>query len=173
MGIMRRFGRCLSGESFSRKSSCPSMAHKLTDEQVSDFREAFCVFDRDGDGIITRSEIGAVMKSLGQNPTEAELQDIISEVDACGKGVITFPEFSLMMTRKIRDADTEEQLAGAFTTFDLDGNGFISASDFYYVMKNLGQDYTLEEVDKIIRDADTDGDCQINYEEFRSIMRSP
>ena len=52
----------------------------------SEFKEAFSLFDKDGDGTITTKELGTVMRSLGQNPTEAELQDMINEVDADGKG---------------------------------------------------------------------------------------
>lgn len=51
----------------------------------AEFKEAFSLFDKDGDGTITTKELGTVMRSLGQNPTEAELQDMINEVDADGQ----------------------------------------------------------------------------------------
>ena len=56
----------------------------MTEEQIAEFKEAFSLFDKDGDGTITTKELGTVMRSLGQNPTEAELQDMINEVDADG-----------------------------------------------------------------------------------------
>ena len=55
------------------------MADQLTEEQIAEFKEAFSLFDKDGDGTITTKELGTVMRSLGQNPTEAELQDMINE----------------------------------------------------------------------------------------------
>lgn len=60
-------------------------ADQLTEEQIAEFKEAFSLFDKDGDGTITTKELGTVMRSLGQNPTEAELQDMINEVDADGE----------------------------------------------------------------------------------------
>lgn len=62
----------------------PPQADQLTEEQIAEFKEAFSLFDKDGDGTITTKELGTVMRSLGQNPTEAELQDMINEVDADG-----------------------------------------------------------------------------------------
>mmetsp|Transcript_24268 Transcript_24268/g.32228 ORF Transcript_24268/g.32228 Transcript_24268/m.32228 type:complete len:99 (+) Transcript_24268:74-370(+) len=56
------------------------MADQLTEEQIAEFKEAFSLFDKDGDGTITTKELGTVMRSLGQNPTEAELMDMINEV---------------------------------------------------------------------------------------------
>ena len=54
--------------------------------------------------------------------------------------------------------------------FDRDGNGFISAAELRHVMTNLGEKLTDEEVDEMIREADVDGDGQINYEEFVKMM---
>jgi len=79
------------------------------------------------------------MRSLGQNPTEAELQDMINEVDADGNGTIDFPEFLTMMARKMRDTDSEEEIKEAFKVFDKDGNGYISAAELRHVMTNLGE----------------------------------
>jgi len=89
------------------------------------------------------------MRSQGHNPTEAELRDMINEVDVDGNGTIDFPEFLTMM---------------------VDGNGFISPAELRHVMTDLGQEPTDTEVDEMIREADVDGDGQISYEEFKMVF---
>jgi len=69
-----------------------------------------------------------------------------------------------MMARKMKDTDSEEEIKEAFRVFDKDGNGFISAAELRHVMTNLGEKLTDEEVDEMIREADVDGDGQVNYE---------
>merc|ERR1712115_9805 len=105
-----------------------TMADQLTEEQIAEFKEAFSLFDKDGDG------------------------------------TIDFPEFLTMMARKMKDTDSEEEIREAFRVFDKDGNGFISAAELRHVMINLGEKLTDEEVDEMIREADTDGDGQVNYD---------
>nr|ABF21067.1 calcium sensor cameleon D4cpv [synthetic construct] len=146
------------------------MHDQLTEEQIAEFKEAFSLFDKDGDGTITTKELGTVMRSLGQNPTEAELQDMINEVDADGNGTIYFPEFLTMMARKMKDTDSEEEIREAFRVADKDGNGYISAAELRHAMTNIGEKLTDEEVDEMIREADIDGDGQVNYEEFVQMM---
>lgn len=95
----------------------------------------------------------------------------ISHFTCVGNGTIDFPEFLTMMARKMKDTDSEEEIREAFRVFDKDGNGFISAAELRHVMTNLGEKLTDEEVDEMIREADIDGDGQVNYEGKQRILR--
>ncbi|KAJ2789300.1 hypothetical protein GGI18_002486 [Coemansia linderi] len=141
------------------------------EDQIKEYREAFSLFDKDGDGNITAVELGSVMRSVGQNPTEAELQDMINEVDKDGNGTIDFGEFLSLMARQSSDNNEEEELKEAFRVFDKDGNGFISAAELRHALTNLGEKLTQEEVDEMIQEADVNGDGQIDYDEFVKMMR--
>ena len=62
----------------------PVSNHSVTRGIFAEIREAFQVFDKDGSGFISSRELGMVMRSLGQNPTEQELMAMINEVDVDG-----------------------------------------------------------------------------------------
>ena len=64
------------------------MAAEMTtsEELIQQYRKAFAVYEMKDGGKISKKDLGIVMRSLGQNPTEAELQDMINEVDADRKG---------------------------------------------------------------------------------------
>ena len=143
------------------------MANKLTRQQISEFREQFSVYDKNGDGHITTEEFGAVMRSLGLNLTQAELQEEINDSDLDGDGTINFTEFLCAMAK---DTYSEKDLKKDFRLFDIDKNGFISAAEMRYVRTILRWKQTDEEIDEIIKAADVDGDGQINYREFARLM---
>lgn len=67
--------------------------------QLSEYKETFALFDKDNNGSINISELGAVMLSLGHDATEQELKDMISEVDSNGNGTIDFDEFLALMPK--------------------------------------------------------------------------
>ncbi|KAF2909356.1 putative calmodulin-like protein 2 isoform X1 [Oryza sativa Japonica Group] len=138
----------------------------LTKEQIAEFREAFNLFDKDGDGTITSKELGTVMGSLGQSPTEAELKKMVEEVDADGSGSIEFEEFLGLLARKLRDTGAEDDIREAFRVFDKDQNGFITPDELRHVMANLGDPLSDDELADMLHEADSDGDGQINYNEF-------
>ncbi|KAF3627290.1 Calmodulin-3 [Capsicum annuum] len=146
------------------------MGDILNEDQIVEFQEAFNLFDKDGDGCISVEELATVIRSLDQNPTEEELQEMINEVDVDGNGTIEFTEFLNLMAKKIKETDGEEELKEAFKVFDKDQNGYISATELRHVMINLGEKLTDEEVEQMIREADLDGDGQVNFDEFVKMM---
>ncbi|XP_067126699.1 uncharacterized protein [Centruroides vittatus] len=142
------------------------MAEELTEEQVAEFKEAFSLFDKEGSGQITTKELAMVIKSLGLNPTEAELQEMIKEVDSKGTGMVYFPEFLSLMAKNLKNIECEDEIIEAFRVFDKDGNGIIKADELRDAMLNLGEKLTPDEVEEMIREADPDNDGLINYVEF-------
>lgn len=146
------------------------MAHRLTEEQINEFKEAFSLFDKDGDGVISTQELGTVMRSVGHNPTEAEIQGMIQGVDVDASGTIDFAEFLTLMARRTREVDNEDELREAFRVFDKDGNGYISAAELRHVMTNLGEKLTDEEVNEMIKEADVDGDGRVYFEEYVRVL---
>ena len=64
--------------------------HPVTDVFIfknSDLKEVFSVFDKDGNGTICTTELGKVLRSLGQKPTEQEIRDIINKADKDSKDI--------------------------------------------------------------------------------------
>lgn len=85
-------------------------------------------------------------------------------------GSINFDEFAVLMVDKIKDIDSEEDIIAAFKVFDMENKGYITQHELRHVMTNLGEKLTEQEISDMMREADTDGDGKINYEDFVKIM---
>ena len=153
------------------------MACYLNEEDIQDYKDAFSLFDTNDDGIITQKELRNILHSLGQNPTECELHDMIREVDADGNGFLNFNDFLSIMARRKKDTSVEEDIIEAFKVFDRDGNGFISSEEMRHILTHFGgslceggdKELFDDEVDAIMSEVDVD-DGQVNYEEFVKMM---
>ena len=148
------------------------MADQLTEEQIAEFKEAFALFDKDGDGSITTKELGTVMRSLGQTPTEAELQSYIKEVDANKNGTIDFPEFLSLMAKKMETQESEEEIRDAFKVFDKDNTGLISAAELRHVLTSIGEKLSDEDLDDLLKEIEVDEHGNIAWQEFVKTLMS-
>ncbi|RMG87056.1 MAG: hypothetical protein D6712_06325 [Chloroflexi bacterium] len=144
------------------------MVKPLTPQEMTQLRDTFNLFDRDGDGKISAQELVEAMQQIGHPISFAEAQGLVKKYDEDGSNFIDLPEFLMMMAHR-QDPD-EEALIAAFKTFDADGDGIITASELRRAMINLGDAMTDAEVVELIRQVDTDGDGMVNYQEFVRMM---
>ena len=146
------------------------MGEQLSEEQIADFKEAFSLFDKDGDGIIKIAELALLIRSLNQNPTNSEIKEMINEIDPEQTGILDFPEFISLMARRIKDLNPEEELREAFQVLDRDKLGFISSTELKHLVSKWGEAFTEEEAEQMIKEADTEGIGQIRYEDFIKLL---
>ncbi|CAB3245822.1 unnamed protein product [Arctia plantaginis] len=163
-----------------RKASIVDETSGITRTQMKEFREAFRLFDKDGDGTITKEELGRVMRSLGQFARVEELQDMLQEVDSDGDGNVSFEEFVSILSKSMggmsgpTSAEQEErELRDAFRVFDKHNRGYICASDLRAVLQCLGEDLSEEEIEDMIKEVDADGDGRIDFLEFVRALGEP
>ncbi|XP_071161033.1 calmodulin-alpha-like [Mytilus edulis] len=135
----------------------------LTDEEIKEFQKTYSMFDYDENGTISTNQLGTVMRALGLNPSDGEVQDIINEIDAEGNGVIEFPEFLTVMSRKINEIDNEDEIRDAINIIFKDRE-YVSAVEIWYLMRKFGDKLSDEEVQDFINQTRTDGDGKIRYE---------
>ncbi|CAH1414164.1 probable calcium-binding protein CML25 [Lactuca sativa] len=135
-----------------------------------ELEQVFKKFDVNGDGKISWSELGSIMGSLGHQPNEEELKNMIKEVDADGDGFINLQEFVELNTKDIDSAEVLENLKDAFSVFDIDKNGSISAEELHNVLESLGEECSIAECRKMIAGVDVNGDGMISFDEFKVMM---
>ncbi|RZC45656.1 hypothetical protein C5167_038602 [Papaver somniferum] len=158
-----------------RKDKPRGRQHGLSQQKRQEIREAFELFDTDGSGTIDAKELNVAMRALGFEMTEEvslnrlssssyktppmlQITQMIADVDKDGSGAIDFDEFVHMMTDKMGERDTKEELMKAFRIIDQDENGKISASDIQRIAKDLGESFTDREIQQMIDEADKDGE---------------
>lgn len=147
---------------------------QLNDEQVAEYKEVFMLFDKDEDGVLSFNELNIVMKSLGQRPKEKRLLSMVREVSEDQLyDTIEFNEFLQMMSKQQKEDVTIDSLLDAFRIFDKDEDGFITVDELTRIMTSLGERMTSKELNEMIKEADSDGDGLINYQEFCGVLCKP
>ena len=142
----------------------------LSEDEVEEIKEAFDLFDNDGSGAISVNELTSAMSSLGFDVKHAVVYNMVSDLDADGSGEIEFGEFLDVMTAKISDKNTKEEIDRIFKLFDKDRNGTLEADDLSRVCKELGEDMSEEDVREVIKRADLDGDGAVGLDDVYNVL---
>ena len=142
----------------------------LSADEIEEIKEAFDIFDMDGSGAISISELLKAMRSLNFDTKNPAIYKMIADMDEDGNGEIEFDEFLDMMTARISDKNTKDDLERVFKLFDDDRTDEITMSNLKRVAKELGEDIMDDELKEIIQRADLDGDGKLTFEDFYGVM---
>ncbi|EJK61779.1 hypothetical protein THAOC_17678 [Thalassiosira oceanica] len=172
-----------------KRIACSVIAHKSSEEEITDLRKAFDRFDYKKDGVISLEEFRRALSNL--NYTAQEINDMFRQMDVNKNGVrravirillsllirkdsnsnciqvILYTEF-LAATLEMRGVIEEKRLAEAFDHIDDDDSGYISKEN---LMQLLGENVTGNHIERLIEEVDRDGDGRISFEEFFSMFR--
>ena len=178
---------------------CKLFDGKISEEDLEEFHRIFASLDPETKNEMPVSQMGMVLNMLQQLPTEAEVVQLIetvnpkkpenqekkSEKPKSGKGekgakdkapeevveTIDFYKFLLALALYLRDpAEIAEEIKKSFRVLDRHNQGYLMAADLRDFLSRLGDVLTDEEIDELLKLADTENNGQIHYEQFVDMM---
>ncbi|XP_078180405.1 calcium-dependent protein kinase 3-like [Carex rostrata] len=148
------------------------IADHLSAEEVEDIKDMFKLMDTNNDGIVTYEELKNGLQKFGSHLAESEVQMLIEAVDTNGKGSLDYGEF-LAVSLHLQRMANDDHLRRAFSYFDKDGNGFIEPEELKVALAEDGTAVdTMDVVNDILQEVDTDKDGKISYDEFVAMMKT-
>ena len=148
------------------------MFDDLPKNKIDEYKKIFNLHSKDQDGSVNTSELANIFKSINIDASDEEIKEIIGKLDLENKTEINYEEFLSIINQKDKDVDEEEEVLKAFKVFDKDGNGLININELKDIMLNIGNNWSEDELNEMLGEADIDMDGYINYEEFVRTMMS-
>jgi Ca2+-binding EF-hand superfamily protein len=142
----------------------------LTEDEVEEIREAFNLFDTEGNGSIDIRELKTAMSSLGFETKNPTIFQMISELERELPGAVDFETFLDGVSGKLGDKESRSGVQKIFNLFDVDRKGSVAFKDLKRVARELGETLSDEELREMIERADSNGDGEISFEDFYLIM---
>jgi len=136
--------------------------------QIAEFKEAFTMMDQDRDGIINGDDLKAIFGSLGREPSDKEIKEMLSESSDPAK--LNFTAFLTLFGDKMHGTDPENTILNAFKMFDEDKKGFLEEAYVKELLTEMGDGFNDNEVRQTWKEAPIDGG-KFDYEKFTILMK--
>merc|ERR1712002_1359911 len=151
----------------------PSTAHsseeKMAGASEAELREAFKLFDIDGDGVITIDELKSLVGKVGGEMSEADATALIKAADKDGNMGIDFSEFAKLW--EALHGEGEAEIRKEFAKLDVDKSGYITKDEMVVTISSGFQGDKLEEAKVALDKLDVDKDGKVSYPEFLLVMK--
>ncbi|OMJ80061.1 hypothetical protein SteCoe_19751 [Stentor coeruleus] len=142
----------------------------LTEEEITEIKEAFDLFDVEKCGTIETRDLKNAMEAQGFQYKSPIIFKMVCELDVEGKGRVDFDEFLDMMTEHAHEDSSMEEIRKVFNLFDVDHTGFIELKNLKKIAYELGETLNEEDIMELITKSDADGDGKVSFQEFYDIM---
>ena len=150
----------------------------FSEQEICELHEAFNIFDLGSDGSIPANQLIILMKALKQNVSKNDLDNTLKEFNIEKDGQIYFNQFLKIMAKRLKTIkeDEDKYLKTLFTALDRNKNGLISIHELRYIATHNSSEEKSEQISEkdieiIMKEADTDGDGLISFEEFIELMK--
>ncbi|CAK9293790.1 unnamed protein product [Gordionus sp. m RMFG-2023] len=134
--------------------------------QIQEFKEAFNLIDQNRDGLIDKDDLHEIFASLGKNPEDQFIQDMLNQAP----GPINFTMFLTLFGEKLNGTDPEDVIKNAFACFDETGNGTINEDYLRELLTTMGDRFKDEDVDLLFHDAPFK-QGEIDYHGFTEVLK--
>ena len=132
-------------------------------------KELFVLFDGDGDGVVSVSDLASVLLNCSIMHSVDEIQRLFVKYAKENKGYLTFQEFCyLLENADIEESKSkvEDEAIGIFHLYDKDQDGFLTFED----LRNFAEETSLQISEHVLRAmvglADENKDSKIDFREF-------
>jgi len=132
----------------------------------SSYRQFFEEADADRSGSLTLSELTAMLRKKGYRESESKIRRMFRAVDTSGDNMISYEEYLIAMGEMSPRDHKAATMRAVFREFDLNGDGKIDRSELSEVFQSMGKVMSPEDINRIIRMADSDQNGSLSYEEF-------
>jgi calmodulin len=142
---------------------------RIPEEVLSEYKDLFDSYDKNKNGEIERKEMKIILKKLGKEGTEEEIDSIWKSMNKIESDTtINFDDFLTFIKNfnLSKNSMSTDDIINAFEMFDKNHNGTISINEFKHILMDLGQKFSENEVNEIIKEIDLDDNGKINYREF-------
>ena len=136
----------------------------MTDSLQSQVKEIFDLFDKDRDGSVNQNELKDVISALGISASDEETKTLAKG------GLLGFKDFFEFYNKKLKFVDKEADIVDAFKIFDKDNKGSIGKEELKHIITSLLPNINEKDIDEMLKEADLNGDGNINYADFVKIM---
>jgi len=161
----RKTGR--RGVTKKRAQRATSNVFAMFDQaQIQEFKEAFNMIDQNRDGFIDKEDLHDMLASLGKNPTDEYLEQMMNEAP----GPINFTMFLTLFGERLQGTDPEDVIKNAFGCFDEENDGWVNEEKLRELLTSMGDRFTDDEVDEMFREAPIKNGA-FNYVEFTRILK--